>query len=67
MYLRRLSSESRAIYTRRIEMVTNKYVKLDGLITGAVRNRPSTFSQLLTGEVRDECNRLNNEHTGPEW
>ncbi|VVE68809.1 hypothetical protein PCA31118_03046 [Pandoraea captiosa] len=48
-------------------MVTNKYVKLDGLITGAVRNRPSTFSQLLTGEVRDECNRLNNEHTGPEW
>ena len=48
-------------------MAENKYTKLDSLIAAALRSRPSTFTQLLSGAVRDECIRLNNEHTGAEW
>ncbi len=48
-------------------MVTNKYAKLDALITAAIQRKPTTFSALLAGEVRDECLRLDDAYVGPEW
>ncbi len=48
-------------------MVANKYAKLDALITARLQKKPTTFSALLIGDVRDECLRLNAAHVGPEW